>query len=166
MVKVKMKEKLHDFYLWILHLLAMNIPFGKLKRTFYRMRGTKIGKGVDIATGAFIEDSYPHLVEIEDNVDIGPRVIILAHDSSGHCLNTSLPVKLKPVIIKRSAYIGAGSIILPGVTVGESSIVAAGSVVTKDVPQKKVVAGVPARVIGNIDEYMKKLEGGEDEHRT
>jgi len=158
-----MRGKLYDAYLWVLHVLAMNIPFGRLKRAFYRLRGTKIGKSVDIATGTFIEDSYPHLVEIEDGVDIGPRVTILAHDSSAHCLNPDLPVKFKPVVIKRNAYIGAGAIILPGVTVGEFSIVAAGSVVTRDVPPRTVVAGVPAKVIGNVNDYLKKSEGVTDD---
>ena len=136
----------------------MNIPFGRLKRMFYRLRGTKIGKSVDIAMGVFIEESFPHLVVIEDNVDIGPNVIIVAHDSSARCMDLELPIICKRVIVKRNAYIGAGAIILPGVTVGEYSIVAAGAVVTRDVPPRTIVAGVPARVIGKVDEYLEKLK--------
>ncbi|RLI78384.1 acyltransferase [Archaeoglobales archaeon] len=152
-------RKFCDIYLAILHSMAMNIPLGRIKRTLYRLRGTRIGKDVDIANGVFIEDSFPELVEVEDGVDIGPKVVILTHDSSAHCINLNISIKLKPVVIKRNSYIGAGAIILPGITVGESSIVAAGAVVTRDVPSGKIVAGVPAKVIGDVSEYLKKFEG-------
>jgi len=153
-----LRRKISDAYLCILHILAMNIPFGRVKRTLYRLRGTKIGKGVDISSGVFIEESFPHLVTIEDNVDIGPNVIIVAHDSSYHCVQPDIPLILKRVTIKRNAYIGAGAIILPGVTIGERAIVAAGAVVTKDVPPRTIVAGVPARVIGTVDDALAKIK--------
>jgi len=136
----------------------MNIPFGRIKRALYRLRGTRIGERVDIAMGVFIEESFPQMVTIEDDVDIGPKAIIVAHDSSYHCIQPSIPLIVKEVVIKRNAYIGAGAIILPGVTIGEYSIVAAGSVVTKDVPPRTVVAGVPARVIGTVDEFLIKFK--------
>ncbi|WP_290596754.1 MULTISPECIES: acyltransferase [unclassified Archaeoglobus] len=159
-----MTRKFRDVYLAVLHSMAMNIPLGRVKRALYRLRGTKIGRNVDIANGVFIEDSFPELVEIEDGVDIGPGVIILAHDSSAHCISPNIPIMLKPVVIKRNAYIGAGALILPGVTVGEFSIVAAGAIVTRDVPPGKIVAGVPAKVIGDTSEYLKKFKGVCDEH--
>jgi acetyltransferase-like isoleucine patch superfamily enzyme len=56
----------------------------------------------------------------------------------------------KPILIKRNAWIGAASTILPGVIIGENAVVAAGSVVTKDVPSNTIVAGVPAKHIKNI----------------
>ena len=143
--------KIRDLYLQISHLLAMNIPFGRIKRALYRMRGSKIADKVDIASGVFIEESYPEFVEIEENVDIGPNVIIVAHDTSYHCVQPDIPMLKKRVVIKRNAYIGAGATILPGVTIGEYSIVAAGSVVTKDVSPHTVVAGVPARVIKTVE---------------
>jgi len=59
---------------------------------------------------------------------------------------------LKRIVLKRNCWIGANSVILPGVTVGVNSVVAAGSVVTKDVPDDTVVAGVPARVIKKVTE--------------
>jgi acetyltransferase-like isoleucine patch superfamily enzyme len=58
---------------------------------------------------------------------------------------------LKSIHIGKNVWLGAGAIILPGVTVGENSIVAAGAVVTKDVPSNTIVGGVPARVIKKID---------------
>jgi acetyltransferase-like isoleucine patch superfamily enzyme len=59
---------------------------------------------------------------------------------------------LKRIVLKRNCWIGANAVILPGVTVGVNSVVAAGSVVTKDVPSDTVVAGVPARVIKKVTE--------------
>jgi UDP-3-O-[3-hydroxymyristoyl] glucosamine N-acyltransferase len=74
----RLDEKLLDAYLCALHFLAAHVPFVRVKRILYRLRGTRIGKGVDIATGVFIEESS----HIEDNADIGPNVIIAADDSS------------------------------------------------------------------------------------
>ena len=61
-------------------------------------------------------------------------------------------VELNPVHIEENAWLGANATILPGVTVGKNAIVAAGAVVTKDVPANTIVAGIPARVIKHLDE--------------
>lgn len=88
-------------------------------------------------------------ITIEDDVLIGPKANLL---SEGHPLdpNNRKAMVVSPVVIKRNAWIGAGATILPGVTVGENAIVAAGAVVSKDVPANTVVAGVPAKVIKEI----------------
>jgi acetyltransferase-like isoleucine patch superfamily enzyme len=57
---------------------------------------------------------------------------------------------LKPIVVKRNAWIGAAATILPGVTIGENSVVAAGAVVNKDVPPNTVVAGVPAKIVRQL----------------
>jgi acetyltransferase-like isoleucine patch superfamily enzyme len=87
---------------------------------------------------------------IEDDVLIGPKANLI---SEGHPIDPTSrkALEVKPVVIKRNAWIGAGATILPGVTVGENSIVAAGAVVNKNVPANTVVAGVPAKVIKNIE---------------
>ncbi len=88
-------------------------------------------------------------IVIEDDVLIGPKCNLI---TEGHPIEPSQrrALEVKPVIIKRNAWLGAGVTILPGVTVGENSIVAAGAVVTKDVPANTVVAGVPAKILRNI----------------
>lgn len=89
-------------------------------------------------------------IYIEDNVLIGPKVNLT---SEGHPIDPAkrTALEVKPVVIKRNAWIGAGATILPGITVGENSIVAAGAVVNKDVPANTIVGGVPAKVIKEID---------------
>ena len=145
--------------LGILHVLAMNAPHDKLSILFYRLRGTKIGKKVYIDKGVFIEGERPYLVTIKDNVEIGPKAIIVTIDSSYNTISQrDIPILYGEVTIERSAYIGAGAIILPGVTIGESAIVAAGAVVNKDVPSRTIVAGVPARVIKTVDEGLSKFK--------
>ena len=81
---------------------------------------------------------------------IGPNVSII---TSGHPLEPSQRracVIAKPIVIERSVWIAAGAIIIGGVTVGENSVVAAGSVVTRDVPPGTLVGGNPAKVIRSI----------------
>jgi len=85
----------------ILHCLAMNSPHDLLTIPLYRLRGTEIGKNVGIAQGVFIEESRPDLVIIEDGVNIGPKAIIVAHDSSYHNMKPEIPILLKRVIIKK-----------------------------------------------------------------
>ena len=110
-------------------------------------RFTSIGKNVYINHLCSFLDMGT--ITIEDDVLIGPRVNL---STEGHPLNPSERKALivKPILIKRNAWIGAGATILPGVTVGENSVVAAGAVVTKDVPDNTVVGGVPAKVIKSL----------------
>ncbi|MBM7563618.1 acyltransferase [Paenibacillus sacheonensis] len=89
-------------------------------------------------------------VTIGDNVKIGPRTSIL--DSTYHQLDASdSPGASKPIVIRNNVWIGTRCTILPGVTIGENSVVAAGSIVNKDVPRNVLVAGTPARVIRELD---------------
>lgn len=110
-------------------------------------RHIRIGKNVFINSGAMFTDLGG--ITLEDNVLIAPRVNIL---TVNHPENPAQRrgLVLKPVVIKTNAWIGAGATILPGVTVGENAIVAAGAVVSKDVPPDTVVGGIPARVLKKI----------------
>ena len=140
-------EEVYHVWATFLHITAMYCPYTPLKRVFYRARGTKIGRGVNVGMGVFMEEFYPGLIRIGDNVDIGPRVIILAHDSSKRRMDPSEGIETKMVVIENNVYIGAGSLILPGVRIREKAVVGAGSVVTNDVESNTIVAGVPARKI-------------------
>ena len=91
-------------------------------------------------------------LDIADDVMIGPNVSLI---TSGHPLEPSRRRAFtiaKPIVIERNVWIGAGATVIGGVTVGENSVVAAGSVVTKTVPPNTFVGGNPARVIRSIAE--------------
>ncbi len=114
---------------------------------------TDFGANIRLGNGVFINKSCMFVdlggIEVEDNVLIGPNVKIL---SVNHPLDPKnrRGVILKSVKIKRNAWLGAGVTVCPGVTIGENSVIGAGSVVTKDVPSNTVYAGVPAKFIKNI----------------
>ncbi|WP_194774804.1 DapH/DapD/GlmU-related protein [Pararhodonellum marinum] len=115
---------------------------------------TNFGKFIWIGKCVFINHGCSFLdlggITIEDNVMIGPQVKIT---SENHPVDPKIRrhLILGQVHIKRNAWIGAGATILPGVTVGENAIVAAGAVVNRDVPDNTVVGGIPAKVIKAID---------------
>ncbi len=108
---------------------------------------TRIGKNVYINHLCSMLDMGT--ITIGDNVLIGPKVNILTEE---HPVNPAerKALMVKPVVIKNGAWIGAGATILPGVTVGENSIVAAGAVVKNDVPDNTVVGGIPAKILKEI----------------
>ncbi len=91
---------------------------------------------------------------IEDQVTVSMRAMLLTHTHRGnsHLSDDRLPPFYAPILLKRGCYLGAGVIILPGITIGEQATVGAGAVVTHEVPAYAVVAGVPARIIENNNE--------------
>lgn len=90
-------------------------------------------------------------ISIENNVTLGPQVMLI---TGAHIIGSSDcrlgPLAPKPIHIKQGAWLGARSTILPGVTIGEGAVIAAGAVVSKDVAPNTVVGGVPAKVISSI----------------
>lgn len=126
-------------------------PTTEIRLPFYSDfgRNLTVGKNVFINSGVTFTDMGG--ITLEDNVLIGPKVTIV---SVNHPLSPAHRhgLELKPVRIKQNAWVGANATILPGVTIGENAVVAAGAVVTKAVPANTVVAGVPAKVIKKIEE--------------
>jgi acetyltransferase-like isoleucine patch superfamily enzyme len=108
---------------------------------------TQIGKNVFINFDCVFLDLGG--IIIEDNVLIAPKVSLL---SEGHPINPNDRQSLVPgrIRISKNAWIGAAATILPGVTIGENSVVAAGAVVSKDVPANTLVGGIPAKIIKSI----------------
>lgn len=116
---------------------------------------TNFGRHISIGKNVFINHACSFLdlggITIEDQVLIGPRVNLVTEN---HPIDPSQRknLDLKSIFLKRNAWIGAGATILPGVTIGENSIVAAGAVVNKDVPDNTIVGGIPAKLIRSIDD--------------
>lgn len=133
-------------------LLAGNCQFYSGVRLEIGPRGTLI-----IGNGTYINRNT--LIVCEDHVEIGENckiawdVIIM--DSDLHPIDDSIPIINKPVRIEDGVWIGCRSIILKGVSIGYGAVIAAGSVVTKNVPPRTVYGGSPAKLLANLDELSR-----------
>lgn len=114
---------------------------------------TNFGRFIQIGKNVFINHACSFLdmggIIIEDDVFIGPKVNLITENHPLDPANRRALI-CKPVVIKQNAWIGAGVAILPGITIGENAVVAAGAVVSKDVPANTIAGGVPAKVIRAI----------------
>ena len=125
--------------------------------------GVKIGERTVIFSPreTFIDEQYPWMVEIGNDVQITRGVIILTHSYDWSVVKkkySRLYGASGNVVIKDNVFIGVNTVILKGVTIGENSIIGAGSVVAKDIPANSVAVGNPAKVIHKIDNsYLKNI---------
>ncbi len=114
---------------------------------------TNFGKHIKLGKNIFINHACTFLdlggITIEDDVQIGPKVNLITEN---HPVDPTQrkDLVLKSIHIRRNVWIGAAATILPGVSVGENSIIA-GAVVSKDVPDNTIVGGIPAKVIKTIE---------------
>ncbi len=163
-----MNKKIKELIAVVLEKVPLKIGYD-LREKFYKRVAKRIGNNLWMNRNVRIE--CPEYLECGDNVVInmwtwinarggvkigndvliGPRVII--HSANHRFKNRDKPIRLqghdfKKVTIGNDVWIGAGAIILPGVTIGDGAIVGAGAVVTKDVEPYAIVAGVPAKKIG------------------
>lgn len=146
--------------------------FPQLRAPYLRLLGARIGPrsllhdvrffnlyrrglgGLTIGRECFLGDEclldLAEAVTLEDQVTLAERVVVLTHMNVGyadHPLQGPFPGMAAPVRLERGCFVGANATILAGVTVGGEAFVAAGSVVTEDVPPRTLVAGAPARPI-------------------
>jgi len=135
----------------LLRRIRGGVNIKKLKR-----RGLTIGDDFKMMGGCIIDPSHCWHITIGNQVTLAPGVYIIAHDASTKPFLGY--TRVANIEIGDRVFIGAGSIILPGVTVGNDVIIGAGSVVTDDIPSGKVVAGSPAKIIFSTLEYIKKME--------
>ena len=113
--------------------------------------------GLEIADECFLGDDclldLAEGIRLERQVTLAERVLVLTHTNVGyrdHPLQPHFPARAAPVVVEAGAFLGASVTVLPGVRIGARSFVAAGSVVTEDVPPATLVGGVPARVLRAI----------------
>ena len=140
------RSKFKDLFIKLFLAVNSSLIFHNgLRVYFYKLLGVHIPKGITgifIARGVLLDDNFPEMITIEEGAVLSWNVLVICHDA----LNEHNRF-ISPVLIKRKAVVGARSIILPGVTIGEHAIIGAGSVVTKDIPANTTYAGVPARLI-------------------
>lgn len=122
---------------------------------YARHIGVTVGKNCLIDTRGW--SSEPYLITIGDNVQVTKGVFVHTH-GGGHALRKEIPDfdVFGKVVIESWSYIGAFSQIMPGVTIGEGAIVAAGSIVTKSVKPHTVVGGNPAQYICTVEDYKER----------
>jgi acetyltransferase-like isoleucine patch superfamily enzyme len=150
--------------------------FPQLRAPWLRLLGARIGprsilhdvrffnlyrrglSGLTIGAECFVGDEclldLAEAVRLGDQVTLAERVLVLTHTNVGyadHPLQRHFPALAAPVTILNGAFVGAAATLLPGVTIGPGSFVAAGSLVTGDVPERTLVAGAPARVVRSLE---------------
>lgn len=134
--------------------LCRFLQYGDLPTSYFVKRGLKVGKNFCRQSGTRMDPSHCWLISIGDDVTLANRVQILAHDDSIR-IYTGYG-RIGRVEIGNRVFVGANSTILMNTKIGDDVVVAAGSVVTKDIPSNSVVAGVPARIIGTTSEYVER----------
>jgi carbonic anhydrase/acetyltransferase-like protein (isoleucine patch superfamily) len=123
-----------------------------------RAQGVRIGEGCRIYISQF--GSEPFLIQVGSRVTITSGVRLITHDGSTALVRDTAGRRFQrygPISIGDDVFIGINSIVLPGVSIGSRVVVAAGSVVTKSIPDGVVVGGNPARVIASFDEYSDRV---------
>lgn len=124
----------------------------------HRRRGARIGQNVQIGPNVVLDYVFPSFVSIGDGVSIAGWNYLLTHVTPLKYHQKDFDSYVAPIVIERNAWIAVGANIMPGVTIGEGAVVAAGSLVTKDVPPHTMVGGVPARIIKRLSAYKEAQE--------
>lgn len=138
----------------ILYRLAFFCPLNSWRIQFHRWRGVNIGRNVYIAPQCSLDNAYPEYIYIGDLVGISQGTTIITHTNiRSHFEGVISPI-VTPVIIKDLALIGINATILPGVIIGKSAIVSAGSIVNSNVKDYSLVSGNPAKKIINFEHML------------
>ena len=123
---------------------------------YFRTQGATIGTGTRILTKSL--GSEPYLVTIGDETLISTDVMFSTHDGATWVLRDALPdlAVFGRITIGKRCFIGTRTVLLPGCSIGDRSVVGAGSVVNHDIPDGVVAVGVPARVVSSIEEFRTR----------
>lgn len=137
----------------VVRWLGAHHPDMRTRRIFFEVTNVEIGEGTVINPNLIVSDGYMPLLKSGKRVAFSPNVTVICESAPNNSLLQKVEyvekhlICAKPIIICDDVWIGANVVILPGVTIGEMSIIGAGAVVSKDVPPRAIAVGVPARVI-------------------
>jgi len=139
-----------------LQVISRIMPFNGVRVKLQRMRGVQIAKDVHIGPMVTIDDVYPYFVSIGRGSSIAGNNFILTHTKPLVYHSEVSGAFVAPVTIGKNVWVAINVTILPGVKIGEGSIIASGSVVTKDIPPMVFAAGTPATVKKDIAPKLRK----------
>lgn len=127
----------------------------KVRPWVLRKIGCHVGKDVFIGSEVWIDSGHADLIYIDDHAHVTGRTVLLCHkrDLSDYCVGddyATKPYQTAPIHLGKGCSTGTGTIIMPGVTIGEGAIIGAGSLVTKDIPTWTIALGRPAKVVKEI----------------
>jgi maltose O-acetyltransferase len=117
--------------------------------------GLELGENVTIMPSVRIDDEYPYLVKIGNNCSLSHFTTILAHDATTFKF-TNGHTRVEKVLLHDNVFVAEHVTILPGTTIGPNVLIAAGSVVNKDIPANSCIAGVPARRYQPFDKFIER----------
>jgi maltose O-acetyltransferase len=143
-----------------LKLIAKHMPIYQFRAAMLRWCGYYVGKDVYVGEDLLIidETSDQGMVSIGDRVAISPRVtLVISSRPNFSRIAPYVPIQHSSIIIENDAWLGTGTVILPGITIGEGAVVAANSVVTKDVEAYTIVGGSPAKYIRKVHVPWKTI---------
>ena len=164
----KLRTGFHFLYKYVLELIANICPIQKLRPRLHKLRGVNIGKGVYVGRNVLFDTVYTNQIYIGENSSIGEGTTIYSHNNipSDTKLKSIYPTSINPVHIGKGVWIMPKVIIIPGIKIGDESVIGIGSLVTKDIPPRSLAVGVPAKVIRDLGEhevFQKNEEGVVDQ---
>lgn len=140
--------------------IAMYYPDARLRRIFWEKTCVEMGEGTFANLGMTVADDYTTgecLLSLGKRVSIAPHVVFIAYSlpnnspaMQAHPYVAEHLIQRRKIVVEDDAWIGAHATILPGVRIGRGAVIGAGAVVTREVPDNSIAAGVPARVIRSI----------------
>lgn len=138
-----------------LNFWSRTCPWNRLRIAMQRARGVTIGKGVHWGTEITVDAPFPYFVTIEDGASLAGNNVIITHNKPLAYHQECSDSYVAPVVVHKHAWVAVGVTLLPGVEIGEGSIVSANSLVQKSIPPMVIAAGNPAKVVADISERLR-----------
>lgn len=164
-----LRNMILDYPKWIIFKIAKNWVILnrislRLRPWLWKVTGVNVQGKVSIGYDVYYDVGCANYITVEEGVWITTRVLLLCHqrDLKDYCIGddiNTLPYVKKEIILKKGCHVGMGTIVMPGVTIGEGAIIGSGSVVTKSIPAWTIAVGNPAKVIKELKPRKDYIEG-------